>query len=1074
MLSNSNGVYFGSDWELNSGGLKVKLSPTVATPSLLYQTNSPYTYSPDYTYIWTISVTASFERLDFYEPWNTTNIPSFVYVAASINLYNQTNRPGDLIIVSNPVSVISSNNRLKLSSTSALFGNGSYLNARFLKFNVKKTDWIISGWSWRDSDQNEGWKWNSLNNSVRFDYRRSMHTSNIYQEYGFPYKPSTISNRNEGYRAQLNYVSKLIKFEKFNFSVNFQSQGDTHSYIKVYLINDINRITKFNSNTISGFNNLGYTGQTLLAGILTLPIVNSKNTGNFESLFNTDYQYLGKLSETGTYSFYNLTGNQYLAFFAWYPTASTYGTYSLQLSDLKIEGGYSKSDNNENFLLTNSSTYDQSTPLFLNGTGTNSSFDATVTTPTTLHESGSLIFGVTGGTGTYSGFFSDLYGTVSNIASLKSKIGNGEFRSGVWENGIWNSGSRIDSDVKYFNTIESYLKINSQSTIWRIQLLGVTQSTSGINIGDDVSVSNIAVIDINDERRILTTKWRVININDKRLVLEAQSVFPIMRIEKDSENHKILVTKNIWLNGIFFNGIFSGVWNSGLVSGYPYITKFEKIHWLNGDFRGGHFLSTKEEFKFTDTYYWEGYVGLTFGATAHSFDEGDIIEIDKDNKSINLSYDGLSKITKVVDDYLVITDKAWGLNTTAETGLVISQANGLIQNMNFDSLNVSKKTSKNTQVLKEIWKYNSWMDLNWGVESSTNINTDRTYFNNSPSQVGFFTELYDNNKFGLGEYSPLNLWGLTTDDVLKSESKFRNINNTLIKNYSLGTKWSIYEDYLGSISEFSETFGTSDEYGGLNNFFNNGWTFCYYSGDFLSTTTAPPIIYRLIDGTFKYDALNNDVGVLLLNNTNINPPKSRYSLIEFDYLSGPEHILTNSSLDDVIYDFHYLDLFNFPVFSITEGNSIKWSNIDAFPQEISPIYDSLSIYSKGINYEKGLKKREFFYNRLGLDLGLFSMGLVTNGSNATIASQSYHFELDNIKFYEVDMIPFFNYTTEDYVNGDIQVPYFGISPQFSFSDDFNFLENTTLSLQGIILNKSDETITIPQLPNDGEADLLFR
>ena len=72
------------------------------------------------------------------------------------------------------------------------------------------------------------------------------------------------------------------------------------------------------------------------------------------------------------------------------------------------------------------------------------------------------------------------------------------------------------------------------------------------------------------------------------------------------------------------------------------------------------------------------------------------------------------------------------------------------------------------------------------------------------------------------------------------------------------------------------------------------------------------------------------------------------------------------------------------------------------------------------------------------------------------------------------MIPFFNYTTEDYVNGDIQVPYFGISPQFSFSDDFNFLENTTLSLQGIILNKSDETITIPQLPNDGEADLLFR
>ena len=1049
MLSNSNGVYFGSGWTWSGSGLKVK-STAVGTQSLVYQTNSTYTYSPDYTYIWTISVTGSFNRLDFYEPWNTTNIPSFVYVTSSYNSFSKKNEPGDLIYLSSKLydnsyisnvqlnSNFTSNIRLKLSST-ASFGNAPHANARFLKFNVKKTDWIIEGWAWRDDDTNEGWKWNSINNSLRFDYRKAEHTLGNYK-----YKS------NKPFWERVNFVSKFVNFEKFNFSVNFEIQGDTSSYIKAYLIDNIKNVNPI-------------TTTSLLA------------SGNFESLFSTDYQYLGKLSETGTYSFYNLTGNQYLAFFAWYPTASTYGTYSLLISDLKIEGGYSKSDNNSDFLLTTSNTYDQSTPLFLNGTGTNSSFDAIVTTPTTLHESGSLIFGVTGGTGTYSGFFSDLYGTVSNIASLKSKIGNGEFRSGVWENGIWNSGSRIDSDVKYFNTIESYLKINSQSTIWRIQLLGVTQSTSGINIGDDVSVSNIAVIDINDERRILTAKWRVININDKRLVLETQSVFPIMRIEKDSENHKILVTKNVWLNGVFFNGIFSGVWNSGLVSGYPYITKFEKTHWLNGDFRGGHFLSRKEGFQFADTYYWEGYVGLTFGATAHSFDEGDIIEIDKDNKSINLSYDGLSKITKVVDDYLVITDKAWGLNTTAETGLVISQANGLIQNMNFDSLNVSKKTSKDTQVLKEIWKYNSWMDLNWGVESSTNINTDRTYFNNNPSLTqSMITEIFINNKFGLGEYSPLNLWGLTTDDVLKSESKFRNINNTLIKNYSLGTKWSIYEDYLGSISEFSETFGTSDEYGGLNNFLNNGWTFSYYSGDLLSTTTAPPNIYRSIDGTFKYDALDNDVGVLLLNNTNINPPKSRYSLIEFDYLSGPEHILTNSSFDDVIYDFHYLDLFNFPVFSITEGNSIKWSNIDAFPQEISPIYDSLGIYSKGINYEKGLKKREFFYNRLGLDLGLFSMGLVTNGSNATIASQSYHFELDNIKFYEVDMIPFFNYTTEDYVNGDIQVPYFGISPQFSFSDDFNFLENTTLSLQGIILNKSDETITIPQLPNDGEADLLFR
>lgn len=1060
MLSNSNGVYVGSNWEF-SNGLKVKSTPA-GTQSIFYRTNLPYVYSPDYTYIWTISVTGSFNRLDFYEPWNTTtNTPSFVYVTSSYNSFSKKNEPGDLIYVSSKFSDnlssqgnvqlnsnFTSKVRLKLTST-ASFGNAPHANARFLKFNVKKTDWIIEGWAWRDDDTNEGWKWNSINNSLRFDYRKAEHTIGNYK-----YKS------NKPFWERVNFVSKFVNFEKFNFSVNFEIQGDTSSYIKAYLIDNIKNVNPL-------------TTTSLLA------------SGNFESLFNTDFQYLGKLSQTGTYSFYNLSGNQYLAFFAWYPTASTYGTYSLQLSDLIVEGGYSETDNNEHFLLTNSENYNPSENLSLIGTGTDSSFDATATTATTLHESGGLIFGLTGGTGTYSGFFSDLYGTVTNIASLRSKLGNGEFRSGAWENGVWNSGNRIDSDVKYFNTIESYLKVNSQSTVWRVQLLGTTQSIADINIGDNVSVSNIAVVDINDQSRVINNKWRVINKRGKRLVLEVQSVFPIMKIEKDSVNHKILVTKNLWLNGVFFNGIFSGVWNSGLVSGYPYITKFEKTHWLAGDFKGGHFLSRKEGFQFADTYYFEGFVGLTFGATAHNLSEGDIIEIDKDNKSINLSYDGVTKITKVVDDYLIVTDKGWGENTTGETGLVISQANGLIQNMNFDSSNVSKKTSKDTQNLKEIWKYNSWMDLNWNLESSTNINTDRTYFNNDPNQIGLYIDLFENNKFGLGEYSPLNLWGLTTEDLLKSESKFRNFNNTLIKNYSLGTKWSIYEDYLGDISEFSETFGRTDEYGGLKNFFNNGWTFSYFSGDTLSAATSSPNIYRSIDGTLKYDGLDNDIGLLLLNNTNINPPKGRYSLIEFDYLSGPEHILSYSaSGEERKQDFHYLDLFNFPVFSITDiDNTIKWSDIDAFPESLSPIFDEVGIYSKGINYRRGLKRQEFFYNRLGLDLGLFSMGLYTNDdtiilgttfTQPTDGSQSYHFELDNIKFYEVDMIPFFNYTTEEYVNGDIQVPYFGIAPQFSFTDDFNFIENTVLSLQGIILNKSDETITIPQLPNDGEADLLFR
>jgi len=1070
MLSNNSGGFNGSGWEWSGSGLRVNSAVTQST-SLSYNTSAlnKYQYSPEYTYIWTISVTGSYTRLDTYVPWNNTGTPSFLFASFSSLPNLNTNQDGDLLYISKPSSVISSVKRMQVAATGS-FGNSPF-NARFLKFNLEKTDWIIKGWAWRNNDLNEGWKLDILNDSIRYDYRKANHITTNFNEYGVVNDWITIFsiNRvNRGEKTQLNSVSKYINFEKFNFSINFNKTGDSNSYIKAYLIENIEGVKSLYNSEIPTIR---------LSNALKSKISTSKATGNFESLFNTDYQYLGKLSETGTYSFYNLTGNQYLAFFAWYPTASTYGTYSLELSNLKIDGGYSKTDNNEFFLLTNSETYDISTNLSLIGGNTISSYNIITTTPTTLHNNNNFIFGLTGGTGTYSGFFSDLYGTVSNLASLNSKLGNSKFKSGVWENGVWNSGQRIDDSIKYFNQIETSIKMNSNSTVWRLQLLGNTHSVSGLNIGDEVSVSNISIININEERVKLNNRWKIINLNEKRVIIETESVFPVMRIEKDSDNHKILLTKNIWKNGLFFNGIFNGVWNNGLVSGYPYLTKFEKTHWLNGSFNGGHFKSDKEEYNFVDTYYWEGFVGLTFGATAHGFNEGDIIEVDKDNKDINSYYDGLKKVTKVVDDYLIIVDEPWGENTTGESGKIKSQSTSLIQNLQFDSLNVSKKTSKDTQNLSEIWKYNSWMDLNWNSESSTNINTDRTYFNNNPSN---FNEIFINNKFGLGEYAPLNLWGLTTDDVLYSQSKFRNINNTLIKNYELGTKYKIYDDYIDDSSNFDNTFGVSSEYGGLSNFISDGWTFSYYSFTaFNGLPDTSPNIYRTIDGTFKYEGSSNDIGLFLLNNEKINISKSRYSVIDMDYISGPENILSYSASGEVqSYDFHYIDLFNFPTFNTVDSNSVAWSDIDAFPQQLDGLYDNFLIYSKGINYKKG-KIKEFFYNRTSLNLGLFSAGIYTNSDNSFvgpgIASQSYHFELDNIKFYQVDMIPFFNYTNEDYINKDIQVPYSGISPFFDFKDDkVNFLENISFSLQGTILNKSNSVITIPQLPNDGESDLIFK
>jgi hypothetical protein len=1067
----SLGYWETSGWSYSNSSPIGLYSNSVEFTNIRWRSQSSYRYKMSKSYNWEINF-ENFEitgkRLLFYRPWLiSTNNDFFIHCATHTSIMNITSGtisqlnyntlPIDnlskIIHYSNPSSDLNSTERVRFAGSSQSFGS----NSRLRGFNFREIDWYIKGYAWSNNQLNEGWSYNFSNDEFKWNVNKSIgfrYPAGIYT-YTQNITPNTLRYVPYTYT---NYISKYIEFEKFNIYFNYTGTYST----RLYLSNDLPDRIGLSLVVGQQLKNIG-------------GIVSPTQSVEFEYRLST-YQYLGNINQNGDYKFYNLSGKKYLIFVAEY---SNTDSFTLQISNLKIEGGYSKTDNNNDFLLTTTNIYNEFQPLGLIGTSPQSSFDATVTTPQTLHESDTLIFGLTGGTGTYSGFFSNLYGTVSNVAVLNSKIGNGQFRSGIWENGIWNSGKRIDSEVKYFNDLEIAIKMNSSSTDWRIQIFGGTSSTIGLKVGDEVSISNIAIFDINDTRRTPTSKWRITSINSRRLVLETKSIFPIMRIEKDSVNHKIQVTRNIWLNGIFFNGIFSGIWNNGLVSGYPYLTKFQNTHWLSGDFRGGHFKSDKPQVGFVDTYYWEGNVGLTFGATAHGFIEGDIIEINKSDKSINPQYDGNYTVIKVVDQYLLITDRSWGQNTSGESGVVRSQATGLVQNVNFDSLNVSKRTSKDTQNLKEIWKYNSWMDLNWNDQSSTNINTDRTYFNNKPNTQNVFSmlnDIFDNNKFGLEEYSPLNLWGLTTDDVLKSESKFRNINNTLIKNYSLGTKWNIFEDYLGDISQFNETFGTSDEWGGLSNFFRNGWTFSYYSAN-LSSINTQPTLYRTIDGTFKYEAKDDDIGILLLNNNNVNIEKSRYSVIEFDYLSGPINILSTSQSGEIInQDFHYLDLFNFPVFSETDGNSIKWTNIDAFPQTIDLEWGDTGVFSKGISHKIG-KKREFFYNRLGLDLGLFSFGLSTNkdlSSGGGVASQSYHFELDNIKFYEVDMIPFFNYTTEEYVNSDIQVPYFGIAPKIDSSTTFNFLENINLSLQGVILNKSDETITIPQLPNDGEADLLFR
>lgn len=1045
---------------------------------------------------------------------------------------------------------------------------------------------------------------------------------------------------------------------------------------------------------------------------------------------------VGTFTESNRYYYYNLNGGRYLYFVG--GTAGTTGLNFVDIGNISIRQGYSLTNNNKQFAFQSElSPYSEPTQLSILGADPESTYSSISITDTTVHETDNGFVGpkkltytpptvspvrtvlnptttlqpLPGGGFTMVtipmltvnttpqlsgfstvGFFSNVFGTVSNLTEIRSKVGNGTFKAGVWENGVWNSGWRVDQNVHEFNDISLSFNLKTENVRWRIQIEGPTYSVANFEIGDRISIGNIVTIDINEKRKLLKNYFTIVNKNETTLIVEVDNVFPIRRIQKDSPNHKILITKNVWLNGGFLNGYFEGIWNDGLFKGYPYITEMYNSHWIDGKFDGGHFYATKPSFKFEDTYYWEGYVGLTFGSVTHSYLPGDLITINKDDKSVNPQYDGDHKITKIVDEHLVVTDIQWGENTSNETGTVTRRTStGLIQNFKFYDNNKSTKTSRDSRVLKDLWRYCSWIDVNYSNQSTTNINSDRIYNNKSTTNFLYWR---DRHQFGIGDYAVLNLYGFITEDVLSSESYFRGLDSVSRRPYSLGTKYEIYQDFLGDISNFNSPFDTDIELGTLDNFFADGWTWSFsgtdggtysyvnnlvtkanssfikrtdvrssdpqaptqlYGGNptwslvpfqttiedtfgllitastsnnewtvntngiyninieipsnFTTEVLATPlesgidndylfltgnvtvgqlrlvkysngttsvlssktikttggdfnvgtdrydegqnfasyskdltlfidwkgnlqigdkvrlefqscqlaitnynaggpwrgsgfeqgfplydnIIYvkadwlfnslrtlsisnagvnnslgfnmrRTSDGTLLVEHLENSYHSITLNNSNIKIAKNRYSMIEFDLIQAPE---TSYQPLGESYSFHWTDLYNFTTFI---NRDLSYSNQPAFPGveilDDTNIGGTFSVIRQnpiskralwsGIDYTKttDTKKREFFYNRPGLDLGLLA-------EQRESFREQIH-ELDNIKFYEVDMIPFFQYTTEEYVDNGIKIPYQGKATFIDYTNsDFSFVESVVIGLDSVDLQETSTTY-VPQ------------
>jgi hypothetical protein len=510
-----------------------------------------------------------------------------------------------------------------------------------------------------------------------------------------------------------------------------------------------------------------------------------------------------------------------------------------------------------------------------------------------------------------------------NEEDIGLQYGNGVFNSGVWENGVWENGYRSDSTLRLCDLypVSSYIKMSK--TVHRVQLQFIDNSLTQIfNIGDYVSAGNLIGIDVNGDRKLLKDKFKVVYVDANSIVIEYVMVSPILEITKDSSNHLIYISKNVWLSGIFLSGYFNGIWNYGLTKGYPYITKFENSHWIDGIFSGGHF---------------KGYTGSATYSLA----------------STNITY-----------------------NTA------------LIQNFEFSDNNIATPNN---------FTYQSWIDLNYITTSQVNLNrktkTYRSYFS-GVSTYSWYT-------------NDTNLVGYPTYDILSSDSEFRDSYSGTLRKYALGYKSTRYNNFIPNSGEFLDPVSTDISAVGLDNLFNNGWTYSdIFAGTSYQThinsnidTATSEILQFSMSSTGGYPTFFGRLNGLFLDNTNIQTEANRYYVAEIS-LASPN-------------------------------------------QSVNITFDYGSAYPFNHSATNTLIKTEYFYNKS--DLSLLLVGL--DGMNINMS---------NLSFYEVDKIPFFRYATESNIDQTIYTPLIVTAPYIDYTNaNYNYISNSGINVDVVrILNNN--------------------
>lgn len=323
--------------------------------------------------------------------------------------------------------------------------------------------------------------------------------------------------------------------------------------------------------------------------------------------------------------------------------------------------------------------------------------------------------------------------------------------------------------------------------------------------------------------------------------------------------------------------------------------------------------------------------------------------------------------------------------TTSTFTSTATYSTSLIQNFNFTDNNISTPYQ---------FLYDSWIDVNYYTQSMVNINRENIIFFTQSSNGGTLTAYTNEPNFN----------GYPTNDVLSSLSTFRNSTNSSSQVYNLGTKYRKYTSLIQNNGTFLYPFSSVLSVPGLSTFTNAGWTYSSIYGSFSYQSNVDSLSF----GKIKIDSLSSVGGKLenIINNINTSSILvNRYSLIEADIAT---YSITTGSTFSLIFN---------------PSNIATYSNTT----------QSINYLSNGL----GVQKEYYFNNTSGIQVLLYG---ATNVPGVT-----YSLSFNSIGYYEVDMVPFFSYTTQANIDGAVKVPYTAVAPYIDYSNNnYNYIANVKL------------------------------